>query len=88
MRGDGRKILGPGYGQQNVARDEDPKDSHHATTIGQAFNGAPFGPARKDAYNAGTHYLLPFEIVSVHLLVVLIGAAYLARAKRRKEEKT
>jgi NADH:ubiquinone oxidoreductase subunit 6 (subunit J) len=31
------------------------------------------------------NYLLPFEIVSVHLLVVLIGAAYLARAKRRKE---
>ena len=28
-------------------------------------------------------YLLPFEIVSMHLLVVLIGAAYLARAKRR-----
>jgi NADH-quinone oxidoreductase subunit J len=28
-------------------------------------------------------YLLPFEIVSVHLLVVLIGAAYLARAKKR-----
>ena len=28
-------------------------------------------------------YFLPFEIVSVHLLVVLIGAAYLARAKRR-----
>ncbi len=31
-----------------------------------------------------TGYLLPFEIVSVHLLVVLVGAAYLARAKRRK----
>ena len=30
-----------------------------------------------------TGYLLPFEIVSVHLLVVLVGAAYLARAKRR-----
>jgi NADH-quinone oxidoreductase subunit J len=30
-------------------------------------------------------YLLPFEIVSVHLLVVLIGASYLARAKRRAE---
>ena len=28
-------------------------------------------------------YLMPFEIVSVHLLVVLIGAAYLARTKRR-----
>jgi NADH-quinone oxidoreductase subunit J len=30
------------------------------------------------------NYLLPFEIVSVHLLVVLIGAAYLARARRRR----
>ena len=31
----------------------------------------------------GRSYLLPFEIVSVHLLVVLVAAAYLARAKRR-----
>jgi NADH-quinone oxidoreductase subunit J len=30
-------------------------------------------------------YLLPFEIVSVHLLVVLIGAAYLARSKKRAD---
>jgi NADH-quinone oxidoreductase subunit J len=29
-------------------------------------------------------YLLPFEIISVHLLVVLVGAAYLARAKRKR----
>lgn len=35
----------------------------------------------------GVGYLLPFEIASVHLLVVLIGAAYLARAKRRTEER-
>ncbi len=28
-------------------------------------------------------YLLPFEIISMHLLVVLVGASYLARAKRR-----
>lgn len=28
-------------------------------------------------------FLLPFEIVSIHLLVVLVGAAYLARAKRK-----
>jgi len=28
-------------------------------------------------------YLLPFEIVSVHLLVVLVGSAYLARPKKR-----
>lgn len=33
----------------------------------------------------GVGYLLPFEIVSVHLLVVLVGAAYLARAKRRAD---
>lgn len=33
-------------------------------------------------------YLLPFELVSVHLLVVLIGAAYLARAKRRSRAAT
>jgi len=61
---------------------EDPKDSHHAVTIGQVLLGAPYasgGPG-------GVHYLLPFEIVSIHLLVVLIGAAYLARAKRRKGE--
>lgn len=27
-------------------------------------------------------YLLPFEIVSIHLLIVLVGAAYLARSKQ------
>lgn len=32
-------------------------------------------------------YLLPFEIISIHLLVVLIGAAYLARAKRKAQPK-
>ncbi len=31
-----------------------------------------------------SNYLLIFEIISVHLLVVLIGAAYLARAKRKR----
>jgi NADH-quinone oxidoreductase subunit J len=33
--------------------------------------------------DAAIGYLLPFEIISVHLLVVLVGAAFLARAKRR-----
>jgi NADH:ubiquinone oxidoreductase subunit 6 (subunit J) len=57
--------------------------------LGLEFLGIPpQGPAAsagkigRDPANIG--YLLPFEIVSVHLLVVLIGAAYLARAKRRK----
>lgn len=53
--------------------------------------GLSFLGARPDKDLGSKHlvlssgYLLPFEIVSVHLLVVLVGAAYLARAKRRKE---
>ena len=31
-------------------------------------------------------YLVPFEIVSVLLLVVMIGAAYLAKGRRREDE--
>jgi NADH-quinone oxidoreductase subunit J len=68
---------------------ENPQDSHHSATIGQALMGVGYGPTyRKGASMRpeGVHYLLPFEIVSVHLLVVLIGAAYLARAKKRKGE--
>jgi NADH-quinone oxidoreductase subunit J len=60
---------------------EDPATSHHTVAVGQALLGAPFGSGGPQG---GVHYLLPFEIVSVHLLVVLIGAAYLARTKRRK----
>jgi NADH-quinone oxidoreductase subunit J len=44
--------------------------------IGLAFLGLPQSPNQPG-------YLLPFELISVHLLVVLIGAAYLARAKRK-----
>ena len=40
-----------------------------------------FAPTRQAGMSG---YLLPFEIISVHLLVVLIGAAFLARAKWRK----
>jgi NADH-quinone oxidoreductase subunit J len=50
------------------------------------ITGVPSGDAITDKpiYRDRMSYLLPFEIVSVHLLVVLIGAAYLARAKRRR----
>jgi NADH-quinone oxidoreductase subunit J len=41
-------------------------------------------PSKHKRERTKISYLLPFEIVSVHLLVVLIGAAYLARAKRRR----
>ena len=40
-------------------------------------------PVEKPIGRTRAAYLLPFEIVSGHLLVVLVGAAYLARAKRR-----
>jgi hypothetical protein len=59
-----------------------------ATPIGVALVGV-----RVDEPPAGTPpgvrsgYLLPFEIVSIHLLVVLVGAAYLARAKRRRTQR-
>jgi NADH-quinone oxidoreductase subunit J len=43
-----------------------------------SVSGLSFRPRKQ------VSYLLPFEIVSVHLLVVLVGAAYLARAKRRR----
>jgi NADH:ubiquinone oxidoreductase subunit 6 (subunit J) len=56
---------------------EDPASSRNTVELGTALLGQRTGKER-------VGYLLPFEIVSVHLLVVLIGAAYLARAKRRQ----
>jgi NADH:ubiquinone oxidoreductase subunit 6 (subunit J) len=57
---------------------------------GKGFTGFGVGPEHVDPNPeppkkmVRVAYLLPFEIVSVHLLVVLVGAAYLARAKRRQ----
>lgn len=56
-----------------------------ATPLGMAMVGLRVDDPPANAPIAGrAGYLLPFEIVSVHLLVVLVGAAYLARAKRRR----
>ena len=58
-----------------------PLDASKTTTaIGLALAGV-----RLDGRSG---YLLPFVIVSVHLLVVLIGAAYLARTKRPADKET
>jgi NADH:ubiquinone oxidoreductase subunit 6 (subunit J) len=65
-----------------MAAGENPATSTNSVTIGRSFLGEALGPSGNK--REGTAYLLPFEIVSVHLLVVLIGAAYLARAKRRR----
>ena len=62
-----------------------PAEGNTTRELGLSFLGAR---PDKDLGSKGAiltaGYLLPFEIVSVHLLVVLVGAAYLARAKRRK----
>jgi len=57
-----------------------------ATPLGMALLGVRVDepPAQAPEGGVRSGYLLPFEIVSVHLLVVLVGAAYLARAKRRR----
>jgi NADH-quinone oxidoreductase subunit J len=56
-----------------------------ATPLGMALVGVRVDQVEEEnLVRPKSGYLLPFEIVSVHLLVVLVGAAYLARAKRRR----
>jgi len=45
--------------------------------------GRDLGSETASSSQLSVGYLLPFEIVSIHLLVVLVGAAYLARTKRK-----
>jgi NADH-quinone oxidoreductase subunit J len=63
-----------------------PQANPTATRIGMGLLGARVDEINEpETAQRGvlSGYLLPFEIVSVHLLVVLIGAAYLARPKKR-----
>jgi NADH-quinone oxidoreductase subunit J len=68
----------------------DPASSRNSVEIGKALLGVESTTPSAQLTGASEQirrpvsYLLPFEIISVHLLVVLIGAAYLARAKRRR----
>jgi NADH:ubiquinone oxidoreductase subunit 6 (subunit J) len=62
-----------------------PAEGNTTRELGLSFLGArPDKDLGSQGATLTAGYLLPFEIVSVHLLVVLVGAAYLARAKRRK----
>jgi NADH:ubiquinone oxidoreductase subunit 6 (subunit J) len=63
--------------EEAMVNSNNPATSNNTIQIGHSLLGQPIGPRN-------TGYLLPFEIISVHLLVVLIGAAYLARSKRRR----
>jgi NADH-quinone oxidoreductase subunit J len=58
-----------------------------AEPIGYALLGMRPDGLEKENTAGMSGYLLPFEIISIHLVVVLIGAAYLARAKRRVAQK-
>ena len=83
----------PDWKESNPHRAELALDESKSTTpIGLAFAGIrvdkdwPLPGVDKDKAELRkgmSGYLLPFVIISVHLLVVLIGAAYMARAKRR-----
>ncbi len=81
----------PAWRTGNAQADELPAAiSKGATPLGAGFLGM-----RIDEANAGSRvverkvsgYLLPFEIVSMHLLVVLIGAAFLARARSPNKDR-
>jgi NADH-quinone oxidoreductase subunit J len=79
--------LGPKSNAEQVAAQEESAGQSDSTQLGLGFLGVRTEKLddRADAtlQQGMSGYLLPFEIVSVHLLVVLIGAAFLARARRR-----
>jgi len=76
----------------NVAdREIQRKDVEDTARIGGKLMGLSIDKLdKKDAEEGEVSglvgYLLPFEIASVHLLVVLIGAGYMARTKRRAKD--
>jgi NADH:ubiquinone oxidoreductase subunit 6 (subunit J) len=80
-------VVGGQRGSVEVVQHEaEPVSGPTATRLGMGLLGArvdSLDNAASQTSGVLSGYLLPFEIVSVHLLVVLIGAAYLARAKRR-----
>jgi NADH-quinone oxidoreductase subunit J len=82
------------HAEETPALMTDPVASMNSAVLGETFLGideampeaklSGYADPSKAKPRSRKSYLLPFEIVSVHLLVVLIGAAYLARAKRRR----
>jgi NADH:ubiquinone oxidoreductase subunit 6 (subunit J) len=72
-------------GAHSKEAEQDIQQGHTVRQLGLSFIGVRTDRKQQVDGKAGLApgYLLPFEIISVHLLVVLIGAAYLARAKRR-----
>lgn len=70
------------------ASDATPYSQATSTPLGLGLLGVrvdKLGDQPEELKAGMASYLLPFEIISVHLLVVLVGAAYLARTKRRRD---
>ncbi len=68
-----------------VARKIDIADARTSTPIGLALSGVrvdKLEEKNKLRREGMSGYLLPFVIISMHLLTVLIGAGYMARSKR------
>ncbi len=83
--GTNERITAASGQEMNVAGFDSGSEGNTLRTIGMSLLGLrpDLGAATTGELHTG--YLLPFEIVSIHLLVVLVGAAYLARAKRRRD---
>jgi NADH-quinone oxidoreductase subunit J len=79
--------LGPKDNAAQAAAQEKSAGQSDSTQLGLGFLGVRTEKLEDRADSTQQQgmsgYLLPFEIVSVHLLVVLIGAAFMARARRR-----
>lgn len=73
--------------QGTAAKPVERKSASRSTEMGAALVGVRADRLRPGAtpqeIRGLSGYLLPFELISLYLLAVLIGAAYLARAKRR-----
>lgn len=90
MSEDGEAAELEGVGSEGAEAEESaaaaPVQKDTATRLGMGLLGARVDQLEDrpvELKRGMSGYLLPFEIVSVHLLVVLVGAAYLARTKRR-----
>jgi NADH-quinone oxidoreductase subunit J len=87
----GLVVLGEHWGRLRPTNyPSHPAEARNSNDIGLGMIGvtqaSPAGklPAVPERERTAVGYLFPFQILAVHLVVVLIGAAYLARAKRRR----
>ncbi len=79
--------MSPRGGLEQVGQGYNPtEEGNTARPIGMKLLGLSLEDLGTSRQRLSSGYLLPFEIVSVHLLVVLVGAAYLARSKRRIDQ--